>query len=634
MIKEVSGEFNIVENKVPDEWMFHYRDPEDDGLLFTHTDADGLGCAILMSFSKIKYDIIFAGNNTIDGKIMAYINSAMAGFTKLYHNILITDISVGDDTAKKLQDFCEANDINLLLVDHHATNKMPEKFPWAFVSTTDFQMVYNERIEEWNIKYNIPNKPPISAAGLISSITATYTDEDKCNRESKAYNPDMKDNILSIATYREFYEENNANGCEGVNDMLDNYAEEISRYDTWEWKKNPRSYKENRTAILLEFFNLEDTYERLISNMVNKHTVFTENEQPFFDVYNQKVSNLVQSCENNMVFVDIDEYHVGMIFATDYYSEVANKLCEMHPEMDFILGIYPESMQVSLRSVRTDLNLGRFCKKKWGGGGHPQAAGASFSDYDTFKTDILWHYYNALEAKRRRMRATESNRKSEEDREKMEQVMASQYAKSSDLLKVDGLGFKEEDVEETKSFTEEVSPESIEEVMSRGDDMAREYMEDNMEGYNRLPKYFYDITSVSLADIYGTMFELQSDEREDGETIDLYYRNIIDTLNHMNGKESNDLETDVEKFTFIWAYFFTSIVNPFITEIKTEYGKIPEDGAEDIVKLWNIMIDMILAFDTIPDSYKEMFKTIKEQSIDYPKVLENVTSMKEKFSDD
>ena len=75
MIKEVSGEFNIVENKVPDEWMFPYRDPDNDGLLFTHTDADGIGCAILMSFSRIKYDIIFAGNNTIDGKIMAYINS-------------------------------------------------------------------------------------------------------------------------------------------------------------------------------------------------------------------------------------------------------------------------------------------------------------------------------------------------------------------------------------------------------------------------------------------------------------------------------------------------------------------------------------------------------------------------------
>ena len=628
MIKEVSGEFNIVENKVPDEWMFPYRDPDNDGLLFTHTDADGIGCAILMSFSRIKYDIIFAGNNTIDGKIMAYINSAMAGFTKIYHNILITDISVGNDTAQKLQDFCEANDINLLLVDHHATNKMPEKFPWAFVSTTDFQMKYESATETWSIRYNIADRPPISAAGLLSSISSYDYNDDELNFIGKAYNPNMKDGIMSIAMYETFEDQ-----FDYINEMLDNYAEEISRYDTWEWKRNPRDYRENRTAILLEFFNLEETYDRLIGNMVNKHTVFTENEQAFFDVYNQKVSNLVQSCDNSMVFVDMDEYHVGMIFATDYYSEVANKLCEMHPEIDFILGIYPESMQVSLRSVRTDLNLGRFCKKKWSGGGHPQAAGASFSDYDTFKTDILWHYYNALETKRRRMRATESNRKAEEERAKMEQMMSSQYAKSSDLLKVDGLEFNEESVDESKSMVEEMSQEDIKEVMSQADVMAREYMEEKMEGYNRLPKYFYDITRAFLADIYGTMFEMQSDEIENDETIDMYYYQAIHTLNYKNDKEYKDLETNTDKFTFLWTYFFTSIINPFITEIKTDNGEIPDDGAKDIVKLWNTMIDMITSFDTIPDSYKEMFKNIKEQYADYLKVLKYVNDMRVNFGD-
>ena len=71
------------------------------------------------------------------------------------------------------------------------------------------------------------------------------------------------------------------------------------------------------------------------------------------------------------------EHTVGIIFADKYISELGNKLCELHPELDFVVLINMSTLTVSYRTVKNDLDLSDIAKR-FGGGGHPKASGSRF----------------------------------------------------------------------------------------------------------------------------------------------------------------------------------------------------------------------------------------------------------------
>ena len=76
----------------------------------------------------------------------------------------------------------------------------------------------------------------------------------------------------------------------------------------------------------------------------------------------------------------------GFVFAEKYISELGNRLCKMHPEIDFVVMIDMASQTVSYRAVKDNIDLGNDVAKLFGGGGHPKAAGSEFSKEVLFKT--------------------------------------------------------------------------------------------------------------------------------------------------------------------------------------------------------------------------------------------------------
>ena len=68
----------------------------------------------------------------------------------------------------------------------------------------------------------------------------------------------------------------------------------------------------------------------------------------------------------------------GVVFANKFISELGNRLCKLHPEIDFVAMIDVESCTVSYRTTRDDIHLGQDVAKLFGGGGHPKAAGSPF----------------------------------------------------------------------------------------------------------------------------------------------------------------------------------------------------------------------------------------------------------------
>ena len=69
----------------------------------------------------------------------------------------------------------------------------------------------------------------------------------------------------------------------------------------------------------------------------------------------------------------------AMVLVAVIVSELGNRLCKMHPEIDFVVMIDIDGCTVSYRTVKEDIDLGKDVASIFGGGGHPKAAGSEFS---------------------------------------------------------------------------------------------------------------------------------------------------------------------------------------------------------------------------------------------------------------
>ena len=77
-----------------------------------------------------------------------------------------------------------------------------------------------------------------------------------------------------------------------------------------------------------------------------------------------------------------------------YTSELGNTLVKRHPELDFIVMIDMGEKSVSYRSVKDNIDLGKNVAAKFGGVGHPKAAGHFFGvrnkiDIDNFLRELF-----------------------------------------------------------------------------------------------------------------------------------------------------------------------------------------------------------------------------------------------------
>src|SRR5574340_1199463 len=98
---------------------------------FTHTDLDGVGCGIL---AEREYgdnvEIEYCDYDNINEKVLDYINTSTAPVDL----ILITDISVNEDVAERLEFIHHWGGVKIKLIDHHGTATWLNKYKWAEVN--------------------------------------------------------------------------------------------------------------------------------------------------------------------------------------------------------------------------------------------------------------------------------------------------------------------------------------------------------------------------------------------------------------------------------------------------------------------------------------------------------------------
>ena len=285
--------------------------------LFTHTDLDGVSCEIL---GKIVFEedinVVRCNYGDIDAKVKEFINSA-----EEYDKLFITDISVNKEIADKLLSISD----KVILLDHHKTALWLNEYPYALVQVEDES---------------------------IGKMCGAYLFYEYLKKNHKEF-----DDTPALKLFIDY----------------------VRMYDTWEWKEKYDNIIPKRLNDLMYIDGPNEFIDKMVYRLGNNLFIFDDTDLMKLQIEQTYINSYIaQKNETLMVNDDLfPEYTVGITFADKYISELGNKLCELHPELDFVVLINMSTLTISYRTVKNDLDLSDIAKG-FGGGGHPKASGSRF----------------------------------------------------------------------------------------------------------------------------------------------------------------------------------------------------------------------------------------------------------------
>lgn len=285
--------------------------------LFTHTDLDGVSCEIL---GKIAFgediDVVRCGYGNIDDKVEEFINS-----DEEYDKLFITDISVKKELADALNNVSD----KVILLDHHKTALWLNEYPFALVQVEDES---------------------------VGKMCGAYLFYEYLKKNHKEF-----DDTPALKLFIDY----------------------VRMYDTWEWKEKYDNIIPKRLNDLMYIDGPNEFIDKMVYRLGNNLFILDDTDLMKLQIEQTYINSYIaQKNETLMVNDDLfPEYTVGITFADKYISELGNKLCELHPELDFVVLINMSTLTVSYRTVKDDLDLSDIAKR-FGGGGHPKASGSRF----------------------------------------------------------------------------------------------------------------------------------------------------------------------------------------------------------------------------------------------------------------
>lgn len=296
--------------------------------LFTHTDLDGVGCAILakLAFGN-EVDIEYCDYDNINENVMNYLNHDDDSLSYIY----ITDIRVNEEVAELLD-----KRGGVVLLDHHPTALGLNKYSWCKVLVED-----------------------------LSGIKTSGT--------------------------KMFYHWLGMNGCLSddleTNESLSRFAELVRNYDTWRWSElGEEGIICKQVNDLLYLYGRDKFITWCISQIHdNVFPRLYASDELILSIKQKEIDDYVEEKNEQLITTPMCGRVCGFVFAEKYFSELGNRLCRMHPEIDFVAMI-DMSGAVSYRTVKEDIDLGKDVAQLFGGGGHPKAAGSEFSKEIQLKT--------------------------------------------------------------------------------------------------------------------------------------------------------------------------------------------------------------------------------------------------------
>lgn len=296
--------------------------------LFTHTDLDGIGCAVLayLAFGRDNVEVEYCNYDDINKKVEAFGESEEY---KSYDMVYITDISISESLAARMDMALAGNKV--ILLDHHATALGLNKYEWCDVRVEDRLGVKTSGTMLFWLYLDLN--------GYLCKFN--YKTQDKIKEFARL--------VRDYDTWR--WKELGLDHCKAVNDLFFMYGRD--KFIDWVLE---RVYSDLKVFLL---FSLTDM-------------ALLEQKQKDIDIYIESKDKQLVTIEDNF------GYKCGVVFADRYVSELDNRLSELHPELDYISMIDVSKGTVSYRTVRDDIDLGNEIAHSFGGGGHRKAAGSTF----------------------------------------------------------------------------------------------------------------------------------------------------------------------------------------------------------------------------------------------------------------
>lgn len=311
--------------------------------LFTHTDLDGIGCAVLayLAFGKENVDVEYCNYDDIDNKVEVFMEDC--DLYRSYDKIFITDISVSDSVANMI-DILDRVDRRVQLFDHHGTALFLNKYDWCMI---------NEYIYLANI---------IKTCG--TELFCVYA---------------LWPEYLNICTPY-------------ARTKILNFVTVVRNYDTWCWKELGNiGLTSKQMNDLFHIYGREKFIDWAMKRIQHQDEWFSETDMLLLDQKQKDIDIYVEEKAKQIKqFTDQLGNSYGIVFAERYFSELGNQLCEMNPDLAYVAMIDISNGRVSYRSIRDDINLGTEIAHNYGGGGHPKAAGSTFDSTRAMETVTGW----------------------------------------------------------------------------------------------------------------------------------------------------------------------------------------------------------------------------------------------------
>ncbi|MCD7124225.1 DHHA1 domain-containing protein [Limosilactobacillus caviae] len=296
--------------------------------LFSHNDLDGFGAPLLLKtlqpvmFENTEFDMTNCGAGRIDEELSRWMQTAEAGrFTDVY----IMDMTPDSDYSFKMLNERFAN--HWLVFDHHESEA--------------------ELRQKYATNSIVPADPAVnpSATSLVwdwLKQQPAFAKVDEQRQKELAY-----------------------------------LVELIRAYDTWDWQNDPEMDEQERVDAdnfdqLFWFYPLQDS-EEFVQNVFNTSwQEYQDANRLLIRTLNERRAKYLKSHLKDVLVAELDGHKFGVVYASDYKSEIAHELLEQHPEVDAALVVSPVS--ISLRS-NGKLDVAKFAEKYFNGGGHADAAG-------------------------------------------------------------------------------------------------------------------------------------------------------------------------------------------------------------------------------------------------------------------
>ena len=337
-------------------------------LHITHNDGDGVGCALVTRFMvSAGRDTYFCNTgNGADNASDVLMDIVANGQIGKYTDIIISDVSIRDDVADTIESYCKENDVRLLMVDHHPTNKLSETHDWVIMS-----------------------KPidgvPVSAAATLALVLN--------GKSMLKFTYFSSETDITRVSFDHVFGSKHPN----MSHTFSYWITMISRYDTWEWKKHPWSgVYEDHVTNMIKYTNPIATCDHLTECIYNG-TLVSDVMKRYTHMRNSELDEFYKKCIANKTFVTM-EFHgyktiAYMVIGETGINDIKERLLKNFVNVDIVMAIDPKSRNISLR-CRDGHDVGKIAAE-YGGGGHAGAAGANNIDHREFYECILTSYYKA-----------------------------------------------------------------------------------------------------------------------------------------------------------------------------------------------------------------------------------------------